>query len=64
LFLVFIIAEKFCLVIGMNSSYSNPFTVRKLIHANSRGKVTKKESERKNERNLTEDGAKEINLRT
>jgi hypothetical protein len=52
LFLVVIIAEKVCLVIGMNFSYSTTFTVRKLIHANSHGEVTEKESEQKIERKI------------
>jgi hypothetical protein len=39
-------------MIGMNFSYSTPFIVRNLIRANSRRKVTKKESEQKNEREI------------
>jgi len=50
--MVFIIPEKFCFVFGMNFSYSTPFTARNLIHANSRRKVTEKESEQKNEREI------------
>jgi len=39
-------------MIGINFSYSTPFAARNLILANSRRKVTKKESEQKNEREI------------
>jgi hypothetical protein len=62
-FLVFIVAENVCLVIGMNFSYSTTFTVRNLIHGNSHGEVTEKESEQKIERKIWKRQSKRNNLK-